>query len=499
MAIVPSSVKKALHLLGGHLTSPLRLDEVAAECEVTVRTLQRHFRQFLGSTPRRTRQDARFENARRQLLQARSDESVTSIASRCGFGHMGRFAKAYSRHYGETPSATLKRRIIREHRIPSVVSPFLDRPIVAIHPLAAIGDGAQVGAAVVDVLTAALVRSHWITVGPPLKAKYHLKGRLRIDAAPRYSIYFDLSDAVTGRCVWANRWSGRSDGEFGIDEDNLDRIVATVGTAIHTLETQRASVKTDRCMGVWELIMKAFPRALTLNAAAQEEALELLHRAITLAPHDPLPIALAAWCHAQRGTHHFTNNAMAEKKLSKEFVQKAARLNASDARIEALLGAAETLAHDLEAGATHCAKSLALDGGCAWGWLRSGFVDAYRGRSADATECFRIARTLAPNDPLMFSSCIGLGVAEFEIGSFDRAVYWWTRLLAEHPSAVWGHRFIAPAYLLAGKKDEARRSFDQLVEAYPDLTIRDVRSALPHTHKYMDRACEGLKTLGLSL
>jgi adenylate cyclase len=99
----------------------------------------------------------------------------------------------------------------------------------------------------------------------------------------------------------------------------------------------------------------------------------------------------------------------------------------------------------------------------------------------------------------MFSSCIGLGVAEFEIGSFDRAAYWWTRLLAEHPSAVWGHRFIAPAYLLAGKKDQARRSFAQLVEAYPDLTIRDVRSALPHTDKYMDRACEGLKTLGLRL
>lgn len=35
----------------------------------------------------------RFDHARRELLQARTDISVTEAAIRCGFTHLGRFAE----------------------------------------------------------------------------------------------------------------------------------------------------------------------------------------------------------------------------------------------------------------------------------------------------------------------------------------------------------------------------------------------------------------------
>jgi hypothetical protein len=50
---------------------------------------------------------------------------------------------------------------------------------------------------------------------------------------------------------------------------------------------------------------------------------------------------------------------------------------------------------------------------------------------------------------------------------------------------------------LAGRKEEARRSFAELTRAYPELTIGQVRSALPHTPSFRDRACEGLDNLGM--
>ena len=89
--------------------------------------------------------------------------------------------------------------------------------------------------------------------------------------------------------------------------------------------------------------MQALPRALTLNPSAQSDALELLERAMELAPHDPLPIALAAWCHAQRGTHHFTHKSAMEKQVARDLVRKASALNSCDARTDALLATAETL------------------------------------------------------------------------------------------------------------------------------------------------------------
>ena len=34
------------------------------------------------------------------------------VAARCGFPHFGRFAVAYRRRYGETPSQTLRRQAV---------------------------------------------------------------------------------------------------------------------------------------------------------------------------------------------------------------------------------------------------------------------------------------------------------------------------------------------------------------------------------------------------
>jgi hypothetical protein len=47
------------------------------------------------------------------------------------------------------------------------------------------------------------------------------------------------------------------------------------------------------------------------------------------------------------------------------------------------------------------------------------------------------------------------------------------------------------------RKEDARRSFAELTRASPELTIRQLRSALPHTRYFRDRACEGLASLGM--
>jgi tetratricopeptide (TPR) repeat protein len=186
-----------------------------------------------------------------------------------------------------------------------------------------------------------------------------------------------------------------------------------------------------------------------------------------------------------------------EKQLASELALQATELNAGDAKVEALLGAAHTLAHELAPAAVHFDRALALDGGCVWAWNRSGWLNIYRGLAAEAIECFQIARGLGPTDPLSFFCSIGIAAAHFEVSRHDEAAQWFARGLAEHPQAVWSNRFRAPALALAGRKDEARQSFAELHRAYPELTITEVRRALPHTARFYDRASEGLASLGM--
>ena len=103
MPVLPRDVKEAVDLLRTHFARQWSIDELAAICGVARRTLEKHFRRFTGRTPRQLRREIRLDRARLELLQAQPDASVTDIAVRCGFNHLGRFAAAYKERYGEPP------------------------------------------------------------------------------------------------------------------------------------------------------------------------------------------------------------------------------------------------------------------------------------------------------------------------------------------------------------------------------------------------------------
>ena len=500
MLFLPRDVKKALDLLTANPARDCSICELAAECGVAARTLQKHFKRFLGRTPGDVVRDLRLERVRHELLQASPQASVTESAIRWRVGHLGRFSASYRRRYGETPSATLRRRrgVLTCHEpSPIILSPTLDRPVIHVRPFDLTGRAAQRADTIADTISASLMRNRWLAVGAPARARYQLHGRVRDDGGRHLRALVVLSDRATGRHLWADRWDGELDDLFAFEDRVASGVATAVERSLRVAEVERVRDRDPVELGAWDLTMRALPLAMRIEAAAQARALELLERAMELAPRDALPVALAAWCHGNRGAHFFTTHSAAEKQKASQRALRAAELNAGDARVEALLGAAQTLAHELTPAAVHFDRALALDGGCVWAWNRSGWLNVYRGLAADAIECFQIARSLDPIDPLNFFCSIGIAAAHFEIGSYAEAAEWFGRGLAEHPQAVWSNRFRAPAFALAGKKEEAGRSFAELVSAYPDLTIAQVTSALPHTARFYDRASEGLAYLGM--
>jgi AraC-like DNA-binding protein/tetratricopeptide (TPR) repeat protein len=497
--ILPRDVKKAIDLLR-HPARERSIDEIAAACGVARRTLEKHFRRFIGRTPRQMRRELRLDRVRRELLRAQPGARVADIAARCGFNHLGRFAADYKERYGEVPSTTLRRRrqaFAARTFSPCVLSPALDRPVIAVHPFDLVGPRAQSATTIADEISAALLRNRWLALGSPGNARYHLRGKVRDDSGLRLRIMVMLTDAERGRHLWADRWDGDLEDVFAFEERVAGRVAAAAERSLRAAEIERVRHKEPAQLSGWELTMRALPRALLIEPGAQAEALELLERATELAPHDALPIALAAWCRANRGAHFFTPRPDAERLAARGLALRAAQINTCDPVVEALLGAAHTLTHDLQAATLHCERALALDGGCVWAWNRSGLLSTYLGRSADAIESCLIARSLGPDDPLVFGCSIGIGSGHFQVGRYEEAARWWTRCLVEHPAANWINRFRAPAFALAGKKEEARRSFAELCQAYPELTIAEVRSALPHPQSYRDRVCEGLAYLGM--
>ncbi|MDY7104411.1 MAG: AraC family transcriptional regulator [Actinomycetota bacterium] len=93
-----------------HLSEPLTVAGIAAAAGVSARTLQSAFRSELDTTPMSYVRDRRLDRARADLADAAGDDAVnvTLIATRWGFGHLGRFAADYRARFGESPSRTLR-------------------------------------------------------------------------------------------------------------------------------------------------------------------------------------------------------------------------------------------------------------------------------------------------------------------------------------------------------------------------------------------------------
>jgi tetratricopeptide (TPR) repeat protein len=200
-----------------------------------------------------------------------------------------------------------------------------------------------------------------------------------------------------------------------------------------------------------------------------------------------------------RGGHHFTTESDKELQRARMLAARAGRLICCDPMAEVMLAAAHTLAHDLDAAAIHADRALALDGGSAWAWGRSGWIHAYRGNSDDAIDRFQIARSLAPSDPLMFLAAVGIAAAHLEVGRYEEALHWYRRALHEQPKAVWINRFLTASFALVGRKDEAKRSLRSLISAFPFLTVAHMRVALPHTASLLDRVSNAIESVGVRI
>ncbi len=97
--------------LEANADTPLYLTEVCAGTGVKARALRYWCHEYFGMGPIRYLCLRRMHLARRALLTADpAVSSVTSIANDFGFAELGRFAGNYRRIFGETPSATLRRR-----------------------------------------------------------------------------------------------------------------------------------------------------------------------------------------------------------------------------------------------------------------------------------------------------------------------------------------------------------------------------------------------------
>jgi DNA-binding winged helix-turn-helix (wHTH) protein/tetratricopeptide (TPR) repeat protein len=121
------------------------------------------------------------------------------------------------------------------------------------------------------------------------------------------------------------------------------------------------------------------------------------------------------------------------------------------------------------------------------------------GQPNEALAEFLEADRLAPDSPLRWSWRQGMGVVYLMQGEDQKAIEWLSRAAREAPNAGHPMAYLASAYALAGREQEAREALDHYLKLWPDTTLKTFGPTIGTAafSSNMQRVLEGLRLAGL--
>lgn len=393
-----------------------------------------------------------------------------------------------------------------------------DKPSIAVLPFDNMsGDPAQEHLAdgVVEAITAELSRirsffviarnsaftfknraANVVDIGKELGVAYLLEGSVQ-RAGERVRITVQLIEAEGGTHIWAERYDGRMDDIFDLQDRITEQVAGQLQPSIRLAEIERSRRKRPHDQGAYDYTMRAMPHVWALEQEESAKAIALLDEALAIDPAYPLALSLAGWCHAQHSVYNWSDAPERSRERALKLAERATELSSEDPLILAVLGAIHTFVRNFGTARILLERAVTLDPNSAWAWQRLGWLENYADRPAQAIEHFQRALRLSPLDPMNFNNYVGMGSAHEVAEKYDDAVAMYRRAMEERPHADWIHRNIASSLSGAGRMEEAKAAYAAMIRSYPDLTVAKFKQAMVFSDTVLDRMGANLKKLGL--
>src|ERR1700730_16947112 len=333
-------------------------------------------------------------------------------------------------------------------------------------------------------------------VGKELGVAYLLEGSAQ-KAGNRLRIIVQLIETEGGAHVWSSRFDGAIDDFFDLEDRITEQVAGALQPSIRIAEIERSRRKRPQDLGSYDFTMRALPHVWALEKEESAKALELLEKALAIDPEYPLALSLAGWCHAQRSVYNWADDIAESQASARSLAEPAAEMSGDDPVILTVLGAVHTFVRNYGTARVLLERAVTLDSNAAWAWSRLGWLENYADQPQKAIENFERALRLSPIDPMNFNNYVGIGSAHEVAQEYDNAASFYRRALEERPNASWIYRNLASVLSGAGRVDEAKQVFAELMRYYPELTISRFKQAMVFSPAVLDRMAENLRKLGL--
>jgi TolB-like protein/Tfp pilus assembly protein PilF/Flp pilus assembly protein TadD len=472
-----------------------------------------HVRWYLGDTDRalpeieaafRTRSGPVFALASIQSLKLYENSDYLAAVRRAGREDLSRFYADLARQYSPIVAGVAKTRPTPHEQRPTTDRSLIVIPFENISPEPdadyfsdgltdeIITDLSRVSALRVISRTTAMrlkgTNRDAASIAGEFNVRYVLHGGVR-KAGSDLRITAHLTDASTNLEIWADKFAGRMDEVFDVQERVSRAIVAALGARLTDREDRGLRERPVRDPEAWMLYLRA--RDAINKNRARGEAEQLIARARAIEGDTPALLGLLCIYRLWRLMVDVPDPV--ERRETYELAQRVLAVDADSVNGHYVAGFLAWEQGDLAAAIRHLnivlerepnhADALTWGGAC---YIGAGKQDLAR----------RWAERLVASDPLHPDAWLFMGAVEWFDGNFAKACDYLAKAVEAHPDGIFPRWQFGYALALAGRFADSASHVPKLeaVDAQSPYTVQ-LASIIQATNGNQPRALERLRSL----
>jgi adenylate cyclase len=333
-------------------------------------------------------------------------------------------------------------------------------------------------------------------VAEELGVRYILEGSVR-RAGSQVRINAQLIDAATGGHLWAERFDKDLGDIFALQDDVTRKIVSALELELTTDEKaglRRASDETSP--EVYDLYLRGVDRLRQFTPESISQARMFFLKALSLDPGYARAYATMAFTFTAAGI--FFNSERADEAIDQAlyYGEKALELDDTLPQGYFAMSIARLRQGRHEEALAAAREAIKFDPNYADGYVALANVLFFSGEGEEAEVMMRKAMELNPRYSAAYIDI--LGRAFFVMGRYDEAISEFRECVSRNPESLTCHVFLAAAYGLTGRIEDAQWETEEVLTLEPDYSLRTDTIA-PQIRKTEDRERfqSGLRQAGI--
>jgi adenylate cyclase len=329
-------------------------------------------------------------------------------------------------------------------------------------------------------------------IGRDLNVRYVLEGSVR-RGGQRIRISAQLIDAASGHHLWAERFDRDLEDVFAVQDEVVQKIVATMSGKLGETERSRARTLSSESLAAYDLVLKGRELWHKFNAEDNRAARALYHKALELDPTYGRASASIAWTWMIEASERWSDDR--EDALNKALVaaREGVRLMPDNHSNHGALGQVYLVLGMHQEALEAYRRTLALNPNDPDGYLLYGRALSYAGEIDSALAQMKIGSEMIENQPGWYHWFMGATL--FLARNYEDAI---SALRASQSPGAGTLRWLAICYAMAGLPDEARAAADEYRRRTPDFDFDFQLSTEPFARdEDREHYIEAMKLAGL--